>query len=376
MPYLEKSTGNVLEDPFTIQYQMERNAAPIERIALPLLCGGLTIWAILLAQQPLPELTGDPHNIMARSLRVAETGNIFATVDPPLRYVPLAIVFQLFNIESAGAMAAQTTHLYSTLLSHVIVPASLYALVRATVNRWTALATLSGVVVWRLLGIGLNAYTVGYWMYDYTLPFIFAALYLAHRTVLTETTPRRFILAAGTGLVIGAVGLNEYILGAYTAASIATLYVTHRLIQELAVTGAVGGLMASSLLFMPEYAKEYIFSAGGNRLELLGVPSLAGNAVGVLTTPAYLVPVGLATVSGSLYYWTRSKPTSSGILIVACGVCGVAWLSQFVLVSSWFAFLAQYTSQYLLLALACHQLIAASQSSKTPPPARVKELGR
>ncbi|RLM39273.1 hypothetical protein DVK01_01555 [Haloarcula sp. Atlit-120R] len=294
---------------------------------------------------------------MKRSLRVATSGNIYSTIDPPLRYVPLAILFWILNITTVGPEAAYITHLYSTMMSYVVLPATLYLLVRETIDRKAALLVLLGVISWRLLGIGLNAYIHGYWMYDYTIPFIFIALTIAHRTILEDRQHHRFLLAAGTGFAVGVVGLNEYILGAYTAGIVAVLFIFHNRIRELILTGSIGAVMASSLMFMSSYAKDFIISSGDDRLKLLTVTAIPGNVIDIITTPAYMLPVGLVVVAGVLYHWTRSPPTSSGVLVAACIVLGIGWHSRFVLSSGWFALLAQYVGQYIVLALAVQQVV-------------------
>ncbi|MDS0254697.1 hypothetical protein [Haloarcula argentinensis] len=332
-----------------------------ELLALFVIISGLLIWAFRLAQSPLPELTGDPHNIMQRSMTVAQTGNIFATVDPPFRYIPVATLFELFGITTVGDQAAYITHLYSTTTTYVIIPATLYLLVRLTVGRKTALLTLLGVVSWRVFGIGLNAYVDGYWMYDYTIPLIFLTIYFGHKCVSGQSPRSSVKLAVGTGIGIGSVGLNEYILGAYTAAIITVLFIYHRKYLELATSGTIGSLMASSLIFMTDYAKDFILSSGGNRLELLPVSLVVPNAISILTTPAYLFPVFLTFLAVLLYYWNQSTPTDTNVLVISCSVLAVAWLSQFILATGWFALLAQYTGQYLVLTLLMHQMVKGAE---------------
>lgn len=246
----------------------------------------MAVWAFTLAQQPLPELTGDPHIIMRRSLRVARTGDIFNTNDSPLRYAPLATLFRLLGVQETDAQAEFVTHFYSTFMSYIAVPGMLYFLLRETIDNRVATLTVLGFATWRIFDIGLSPYQHGYWMYDYAIPFVYLALLVLHRMVLATEPNRKLLGAALAGLVIGIVGLNQYMLGAYTSVFAAVLYVLYGDYRELAMTGGIGAAMASSIFFMSDYAKDLIFSTGSGRLEFIGWGALPDHIASTITTPA------------------------------------------------------------------------------------------
>ncbi|MFC4357737.1 hypothetical protein ACFO0N_07220 [Halobium salinum] len=292
---------------------------------------------------------GDPFNIVTRSTRVADTGDIY-TVDPPLRYVPLAVVHAL----TPGLSNSVSTHLYTTIVSYVVLPATVAAFFYAVGGLRSAVFTLLGFMSWRAVGVGRIGYHTGWWHYDHTLPFVFLALLAAHEALVWDTKSGSYALAAATGLVIGVSGLNQYIMGALTALIVVIACLWKRRHIELAICGTVGSAVGSIFLFAPPKTFSFVAEkATGTRLGVgaeWSLETIGGGFLSLFTTAGYLFPfVLILLVIGTMWH-LDSDVSRSTILTASLLVLAPFWLITTVVVPlRWLSMLAQYILQYLLL---------------------------
>lgn len=334
-----------------------RRPTTAEALGFALIFGALVVWAITIGWRPLsaweaytvPQ-SGDPPNIVAGALEVAHTGNVYATVDPPLRYVPIAIVYAL--VDASGILAERIAQTYATLMSFVGIPLALYALFRVVGDARVALLTALGFLTWRILDIGRVAYYNGYWHYSFVLPFVILALLFAHYAIVKDGGKQRLGWAALTGLIIGYVGLNQYVLAAYAAVAVAVVFLARRRFTELGVTGGVGAVYATALLLAPSSTDSFILNMAADRLKLdqWSLAAFENGVINIATTPTYLFIVVLTVVFG-IERLLSGRPTSeSGVVEGSILVVGGLWLFFTGLAApAWFSQLAQYVVQYLLL---------------------------
>lgn len=332
----------------------------ISVLLLPLLSVAILVgWRPLdaWAAAELSTQNQDPYNIVKYSLEAAEAGHPFVFVDPPFRYVPLGIVYAL--LQPSQLLAEKIAHTWAAILAFVGIPATVYWLFREAVDYRVGLLTIAGFIVWRLFGIGLTSYINGAWQYLFTLPLIFLALWAAHRGLTAGDSRQWFIL---TGVLVGLVGLTQYVYGLYTSIIIGAILLWHRQVRPFAVVGAIGASMASLLLLLPSTANSYVPAAAVTRINgshPWTLSLLVGGVRDLFTTPSYLFVFMLLLACAVLYRITRQRPTETGVVEIATLILASLWLTAVILVNpNWYRYLAQAVLQYLLLGILCQQILA------------------
>lgn len=319
---------------------------------LPLLYVALSLgWRPLSAwQSTLVEQSSDPDNIVRGARAVASSANVYATVDPPLRYVPLAVLFVIFD---PGTFAAQAlTQTYTTVLNFVVLPLTLGALLWRVADWESAFLTLLGFMIWQWLGITENAYYDGFWHYVFVFPLVFLTLLLLHDCLQEEDTIHRRLRATGVGLLVGAIGLNQYVYGALTALVIFVAFVFHRRWVDLGLSGSVGALCGVALLLSPGRTKSFVAQSAIGRLgiEQWSLAVLASGVVDVLTTPSYLLFLLIGLGGGALFIVSERRVSDTGVIEASLLVYGSVGIVATLLVHPrWFAQLSIYVFQYLIL---------------------------
>ena len=294
----------------------------------------------------------DAQNVIERSLVVAETRDPFATVDPPLRYVPLAILYGLFDVSKI--QAERIAGLYTATMAYVAVPVSVAALYYHSSRRSWRLAALiiAGFVSWRVIGLGVNSYLLSRWHYSPVLPAIFLCLIFLHYSVLADETNWRATVA--TAISLGVIGLTELIYGALLAATITVVYLYHKQYKNLATVGGIGVLFALPLVVVPNRVDGLVERELFGRIlrfEKYQSPSGAfSDTLAQVLTPGYFFLTALTIVTVAGLWYTRRPLSNSGALEGALLVFTGFWL-----IFEGFPYIgvlsntAQFVTQYLLL---------------------------
>lgn len=301
-------------------------------------------------QSSLIEQSGDPDNIVRRSLLVSETWNLFATVDPPFRYLPLAVIFSIVNPSTEAA--TRITHIYTTMTGFVVLPISVSVLFWRVVEWRVAFLTLLGFTTWIVLGVTENTYYDGFWHYTYVLPIVFLTLLSLHETVSGNRVRNSVLLAILTGSGVGIIGLNQYVYGALIAVTVTIVFLYHSQLRELLVAGVTGSLWGCVLLFSPQETREYVSSAGSSRLgvENWSTTTLLDGFSDILTTPSYFIFLMLGVAGVGLFLFTDSELSETRVVETGLVVFGSVGLISTVLVHPrWFAQLSIYVFQYIIL---------------------------
>lgn len=309
--------------------------------------------------------TMDAFVIKQRALEVAQTGDIY-TRDPPLRYVPLAILYRLTN-----ASPDLLTHLYTTAMSYVALPLAIGAYFYQTQGRRVAILTVLGFAVWRLAGVGQIAYYSGWWHYAFTLPFVFVALAFVERTATSPSIDRRLQFALATGMALGFLGLNQYIMAATTILVTVLVFLRQNRIRELALTGTVGAAFSSVLVFAPAQTHSFIAGKANGPFNKEGVPwaieTVLWGLKDMATTPAYLFPLALIAVVLTGYRVIDIRFSEGGTTEVALLVTGISWFVLTALVNPrWASMIIQYILQYLLLGAVCQLAVGVGDTYRVP----------
>lgn len=300
----------------------------------------------------------DAGAFVKRAGRLAATGEILATRDPPLRYVLLAAIYGV--VSPSAALAGRIAHLYGALCSFVLTPLALYALVRVCADWRAGALSILGFVALRVLGIGTLPYYGGSFQYSSAIPVALLAL-LAVQLAITRpsaTGRRRWALAAG-GL-LGVVGLTQYTVAAFAIASVTLAYLAARRYRELVFTGAVGAVCATPLLFISSRAENQIGSVTrrvGESIDMAPA-SIAAEFVVLLTTPGTLFFIALGALAAVLYWRTRMRPAGSYVLTSAVVVCGVVWAAGRLIGAGHLPWIAYVVGQYALVGILGQQIVA------------------
>lgn len=272
---------------------------------------------------------GDPYNIARRTYDVAAAGPL-ATIDPPLRYVPLAILYLI--VQPSLPVAEQLVHTYSALVSLVVIPLALYLYAAAALeSRVTGLVAMAGIYgVWFLTPL-FPAYFTYYWMYDYTVPYMVATLYALDRRAVTGD-PRWAVL---TALGVISVGWNELALALFTAIGVGMALIARR--DWLAIGTCVGiGLPAASVFFiLPSGAVDHVSRRSAGALTLASWDTIQQSTPPILLHFRELQVTVLLLVIGAVGIKAEGRISESwGLEAVVAALAG-GYLAQLVLAGGW-----------------------------------------
>lgn len=234
------------------------------------------------------------YDYVRYSLHIAETGEIYpTTIDPPLRYATLSIVY--FITDPTTEEAWRIANLHAATISHIVTPLTIWALIRIVSTRRAALAGLGAIVALRVVEFNFASpeYFFGGWQYDLVRPYIFTALIFVHLAIDGAADKRtRYTVIAG--VLLGLVGLQQLLFAGLTIIAVVVAYVWHRHYHALTLTIATGLVFTPALLFIPP--------RGDSRMASLFVEKTlhdigpASEILVVLTSPILLayIFVGLA----------------------------------------------------------------------------------
>ncbi|QPV63200.1 hypothetical protein I7X12_00770 [Halosimplex litoreum] len=338
-------------------------------------CVPLVVVAVRLGWRPLAawqsagfDQSSDPDNIVRAALLVADTRNIYATVDPPLRYLPLATVFAI--VDPTAGTAARITQIFATGASFVALPLTVVGLFWRVADWRTGFLTLLSFGAWRALGITENAYYDGFWHYAFVLPLVFLVLVSIHETIQSPSGQRRTeTLAAVTGIGIGLIGLQQYVFAGFVAATATVAFLSNRCYRELLVVGVVGALAGTPLLFVSREARTFVADSAVSRLGIgqWTVSTVLAGVGDVFTTSAYLMLFAAVVATGCWLAISPRRVSETLVVESALAVFGTVGVVCTLLVEPrWFAQLAAYVFQYLFLGTVVQQSLAFAKANRFP----------
>lgn len=207
---------------------------------------GIAVAAIaIMGWHPIPDsrLFYDPRNFVRHSRYIANAGSLheFWTRlvnhrDPPLRYLPLALLYVVFQPETQVA-AEKIAALHAHLAAFVLTPAALAYLLYRIGDGRKAIAGIVGVGIIHYLQIGRWAmFGLRRWQDELAMPLIYLGIL---GTFYAVEGKRNGIVLVGGGLGIAALIQPGLVVLIVPPLSIA--YLLHDRYRELLLTGIIGG---------------------------------------------------------------------------------------------------------------------------------------
>lgn len=238
----------------------------------------------------------DPEAFVARSQALADAvragrgvAYAFSSIDPPLRYVPFALVYL---IADPGAWAATRLAVVVVgLASLVATPLLWFGVARRLIDDRTGAAF---VVCWSALVVlgGLDPeFPLGAWQYAVATPVGVGVLAIASRD---DWSARR--VGAGVGVLAGVAAMVQSGVALTAALFVGTGWVIARRWRRLAWAAGVGTATVSPMF---AFAATYTSRAGGMGPDILlslgDVPATPGAVLWRLTLSP-MVPAALLAV--------------------------------------------------------------------------------
>lgn len=302
-----------------------------EYALLSILFAGFTLAAIKHGWTQIDAFGGnvDPSVFIREAHEIARTGELITSRDAPVRYFPLAFIYTLTH--PTGVIAEQIASLHAAFFSFVVLPAGIASLAYVAGDRYVVYLSLVAFGAARLTGFGASGFQTGAWQYDIAAPLVFVALAAVHQAI-TATGRNADYWAVGAGIALGLLGMTQWTLTLLTITIVTVAYVAQRRYRDLAVTGVVGGIFSTHLLFLPPSSEGLMFSGFIGRL----MPDSGGlietsHALSSAFSPGFLlITIGVILVA-ILQRRTKNPVSQSGVLTVAIGMLYPMYLASVIL---------------------------------------------
>ena len=164
--------------------------------------------------------------------------------DPPLRYLPLVLIYLV--VDSTTALGSRMVSLHVAWFATVFVPLSIYSLARQLFDRRRGLVAMGAALGLHALQAAYNGYYGGQFQDLLVLPFCYVGLAVLYR-------PRRFGVIVAGCLVLAA--LTQVMAAAFTAGIVAMALLSWGSFRALGWTAGISILGASPLLVLPRFIK-------------------------------------------------------------------------------------------------------------------------
>lgn len=308
----------------------------------------------IVIQQPL-HIYGsqtDVQNWIQFTQRVAISVNPFVTPDPPLRYLPSAIISLLYANLGGHTLSQQVvttvTISYIALSEYLLLGIAVYMFAYSLSN-WITTAFILGIFSFmHYFGVGVNHFLTGSWQYSEAMPVFFLVLTILVHVQKTPTWKRLIIF----GFSIGVLGMLETLYAGVIVVSVSIAYLYNRRTRQLVLILAGGILPLTSLLFVDRTGKSIISELSRHSgLTKAWGPSLVINGFNHLfTTPSYIFVLLLLVIA---VIGTLSSDNVFPLDLVIIGtVLALLWVSAIILVNPlWWAWFTQEPIQYLALCI-------------------------
>ncbi|MWG36974.1 hypothetical protein [Halomarina oriensis] len=352
---------------------LERPVDRWEVVALlALLVPGLAL-AVELGGTPISvyDPNVDPGAFVANAERLAATGDLFATRDPPFRYLPLAVVYALVEPTATGAERIAST--LAAVACFVCTPLALWLFARRVTGRVAALAVVVAFVPMRAVGYAMPGYYVGSWQLDYGQPLVFLALLTAH-VASTENRPRPAVV---TGGLLGLLATVQLGLAALAALVVGVAFLLARAVRPLSWTvaaGAVGSLPLLAHLALSDAATGHLRGTVSNRILPDGSLVVTWEQVpGVVLASGTLITAALLVVAAVAY--RRGLAPESTVLRTGVAVHAVAFVVLSVTNLGYLRYVVDQVGPFLLVVVAVAALgrTAAADRVRTTVDRRTTE---
>lgn len=252
----------------------------------------LTVLGLFIATNRPIDYAFDPRMFVEHGQRYAETWRFFSSgiydQSPPLRYVPYAILFALFDPSYSGAFRIATY--YAAIVTFVGGGISSYVLGTTIKNRRMGWFAVGVFVTTALLWPG-SRFTSGKWQYTTVFPLVLLSLATAERAV--QIDDRRY--AYYTGILLGVAGLQQLTYAGLASIAIGLGLAARQKWRVLTTTGFVGATLGSLLLLGQPEAKSRATAGVIDKLlpDSGGILHSLPDFVNIVLAPGIVLLVGL-----------------------------------------------------------------------------------
>lgn len=298
-----------------------------ETVVVTSLIAPLLITALSQGQYPIPWEQSSDISVYLRTTWEMSTGGDIRPYDPPLRYIPFVILFWVLNPTQSAAPVVLSTAM--ALVTYVGIPVTTWYLTRRVAGAVAGYVVLGVFLLDHLVGGTYWAFAFGSFQYDQVaIPLLLSLLY-AYR-VLQTNAEERWKPAVFAGIALGVGGLTQLTNTALAIALVSVIYVSDRAYRPLLTTGAVGGVLAIPLAFMPT-----VFENSRNLLSMqTRSPAAAsfigmGDSISLLLSPSLLLEwsaVGFVL----LVWWTTRNSDTKIFALVSTIALAAMWVPAFV----------------------------------------------
>jgi hypothetical protein len=242
----------------------------------------LTLIVAITIAPDLPHFTGDPANIVRRSVQVSEGVSPLAFPDPPLRYPPISVLILLLSpLEVSPALITLT---FTLAVEFVAIPVAFWAMLKEWLQK-RAVATsiyVGAMLMFSTYPWPNTALEMSFWMYAYPVPFVFFAFRHA-----TRGTIRDDVLS---GIALGIAALLQFFVAGFAAVVVALMRCrSPKSVGRIALVS-----MITSTPLGPYFLRyfDYILNYGSERAAL----SLSLSALETLALVFIVTGIGLLFV--------------------------------------------------------------------------------
>jgi len=278
---------------------------------------------------------GDPPIIIERSVGIVNGDPFWQYRDPPLRYIPIVVLIELFHWI---ATPTQIVTAYSFSVEYLILPVLVYIYAVRVGDRKSGYISLFllGLLTYVIFPSSSPVWTEnGFWMYAYGMVPLMGSL-------IAMTIESRWRWSV-VGICLGMTALTQFLLAAIGAVSVTLAYLYERELSDLVLSGVTSIIVSTPLLASLPYHYQHWRNEGNSRR----VYDSHFSPLGEFLLTILLI---LALIS-ALYFvyrdreWPLSPSIASYTLIT--GFCYI--LFTFVLHWGWYQLLTGYAFKFGLI---------------------------